>query len=234
MSDNGRLIYKNDGNAGLLDLLSSAPGRIVDCGCGAGDNARILSSRGWRVTGVTIDPREQEVARQFCEAVHLGDLENGLPSRIEGTFDAALASHVLEHLAKPERLLQELRERLKPGGVLAVALPNIAHYRQRISLLRGNFNYTETGPLDRTHLRFYTHTTAIQLLEQNGYQLVNVLVQGTLPWWKVRRITSFSVVARVDEWVVRKRPNLLGSQSLLLARPISPQAIREKPSSVHL
>jgi len=234
MNENGRLIYKNNGNTNLLDILPASPGKIVDCGCGAGDNARILSSRGWHVTGVTIDPREQAVARQFCEAVHLGDLEHGLPSGIEGKFDAALASHVLEHLAKPEHLLQELRERLNPGGVIAVALPNIAHYRQRISLLRGKFDYTETGPLDRTHLRFYTHETATQLLEQNGYELLTAAVQGTLPWWKTRRITSLRAIARVDEWAVRKRPNLLGSQSLLLARPIGLRAICETPSAVRL
>ena len=74
------LVYKNPGNVGLLRLLSSPPGRVLDCGCGAGDNARLLSGRGWRVTGVTIDPQEQEAARQFCEAVYLADLENGLPT----------------------------------------------------------------------------------------------------------------------------------------------------------
>jgi SAM-dependent methyltransferase len=227
MSDDSGLIYKNRGNTGLLDLLSSSPGRILDCGCGAGDNARILSRRGWRVTGVTIDPREREAARYFCEVVHLGDLENGLPPQIEGTFDAALACHVLEHLAKPERLLQELRQRLNPGGVLAVALPNIAHYSPRISFLCGRFNYTETGQLDRTHLRFYTYRTATKLLEQNGYKLVNTMVEGTLPWWKARRLTSLSAVARFDEWAVRRRPNLLGHQTLLLARPINLQETQE-------
>jgi 2-polyprenyl-3-methyl-5-hydroxy-6-metoxy-1,4-benzoquinol methylase len=234
MSDDERLTYQNQGNTGLLDLLSSSSGRILDCGCGAGDNARILNRRGWRVTAVTIDPREEETARQFCEAVCLGDLENGLPQDIEGTFDAVLASHVLEHLAKPERLLQELRQRLNPGGVIAVALPNIAHYSPRISFLRGRFNYTETGQFDRTHLRFYTYRTAIQLLQQNGYKLVNVVVEGTLPWWKARRLTSISVVARFDEWAVRRWPNLFGYQNLLLARPINLQEVREKPSTSDL
>jgi len=63
MSDLG-LIYNNNGNGALLDLLSSSPGRILDCGCGPGDNARILNERGWHVTGVTIDAREQEAARK--------------------------------------------------------------------------------------------------------------------------------------------------------------------------
>lgn len=218
MDDDGKLIYGNNGNTALLDLLSSAPGRILDCGCGAGGNARILRDRGWRVTAVTIDPREQEAVGQFCEAVHLADLEKGLPADLDGGFDAVLASHVLEHLAVPERLLSGVRERLNPGGVLAVALPNIAHYRQRFSLSRGQFNYTETGPLDRTHLRFYTHRTAIQLLEQNGYELLKAAAEGTLPWWKARGLAP-SVVGRLDKWAVRRWPNLWGYQSLLLTRP---------------
>jgi len=117
-------------------------------------------------------------------------------------------------------LVHDVRERLNPGGVFAVALPNIAHYGQRISLLRGQFNYTETGQLDRTHLRFYTYRTAIQLLERNGYELVHTVVEGTLPWWKARWLVSLSMVGRVDKWAVRQRPNLLGHQSLLLARPV--------------
>ena len=115
-----------------------------------------------------------------------------------------LASHVLEHLARPERFLREVHHRLNPEGVLAVALPNIAHYRQRISFLQGKFNYTETGQLDRTHLRFYTHRTAIQLLEQNGYELIDVRAEGALPWWKARYLIPPDMVRRVDEWAVRR------------------------------
>ena len=218
MQSDGSLTYKNDGNISLLDLLPPLPGKVLDCGCGAGDNARILQERGWHVTGVTIDPNEMEAARQFCEAIYLCDLENGLLPDISTKFDAILASHVLEHLAAPERLLQDVRQRLNPEGVLAVALPNIAHYRQRILRLRGCFDYTETGQLDRTHLRFYTYGTAMQLLERNGFELVYAGVHGSLPWWKARQFVYASVIDRVDKWAVHRRPNLLGHQSLLIAR----------------
>jgi 2-polyprenyl-3-methyl-5-hydroxy-6-metoxy-1,4-benzoquinol methylase len=219
MNDDANLTYKNNGNIGLLDLLPSSPGAILDCGCGAGDNARILRDRGWRVTGVTIDPQEQRVAKPYCDAVYLGDLEKGLPTDIDGTFDAILASHVLEHLASPEHLLDDMRQRLSGGGVLAVALPNIAHYRQRISFLRGHFDYTEAGQLDRTHLRFYTYSTAIKLLERSGYEVKSMVVEGTLPWWKARGLVPPSMVDRVDRWAVSRIPNLLGHQNLMLAGP---------------
>src|SRR5882757_9093807 len=132
MSEEVVLTYKNRGNIGLLDLLPSPPGRLLDCGCGAGDNARILMERGWKVTAVTLDRREKEAAAPFCEAVYLADLEEGLPLELSDTFDVVLASHVLEHLANPDRLLHQVHERLNPGGNLAVALPNIAHYSQRL------------------------------------------------------------------------------------------------------
>ena len=206
MANGGALIYSNEGNLGLLDLLSSSPGRILDCGCGAGDNARILSDRGWHVTGITIDPQEAAVAGQFCEAVHIADLEKGLPQVINRSFDAVLASHVLEHLARPERLLGDVGKRLKPGGVLAVALPNIAHYQQRILRLRGQFNYTDAGQLDRTHLRFYTYGTAIQLLEQNNYELLKLAAEGALPLWKARKLLR-GVAGRIDGLAVRRQPN---------------------------
>lgn len=219
MSDDGALIYRNSGNISLLDLISSAPGRILDCGCGAGDNARILSSCGWRVTGVTIDPTEREAAQTSCESVYLADLEEGLPPAVGKDFDAVLASHVLEHLARPEKLLHDVRHKLKPQGTLAVALPNIAHYSQRISHLRGGFTYTETGQLDRTHLRLYTYWTARELLETNGYRVTTIRAEGGLPWWKSRKFLPEKLIHRVDNLALSRRPNLLGFQTLLLGQP---------------
>lgn len=218
MADQKALTYKNNGNLNLLNLLPSLPGRLLDCGCGAGDNARILKDRGWQITAVTIDYREKEAAGSFCDAVYLADLEEGLPVGLSGAFDVVLASHVLEHLANPERFLHQVHQRLSPGGILAVALPNIAHYRQRFSLLQGRFQYTETGPLDRTHLRFYTYWTAIELLKENGYDLIMTQADGALPWWKARLFLPEKLLRSIDSKVVSHLPNLFGHQSLLIAQ----------------
>jgi SAM-dependent methyltransferase len=218
-SDQEMLTYKNAGNFSLLNLLPSLPGRLLDCGCGAGDNARILKGRGWQVTAVTLDYREKEAAGAFCDAVYLADLEVGLPVELSGTFDVVLASHILEHLANPDRFLHQVHQRLSPSGILAVALPNIAHYRQRFSLLQGRFQYTETGPLDRTHLRFYTYWTAIELLRENGYSLTMAQTEGSLPWWKARLFVPERLMRYIDGVFVPRLPNLLGHQSLLIAQP---------------
>jgi hypothetical protein len=51
-------------------------------------------------------------------------------------------------------------------------VPNVANITVRLALLFGRFNYMERGILDRTHLRFFTHKTARELLEHAGYAIL--------------------------------------------------------------
>jgi SAM-dependent methyltransferase len=46
-----------------------------------------------------------------------------------GTFDVITAWHVLEHVPHPRELLEQLRQRLNPGGVLIVSVPNLASWQ---------------------------------------------------------------------------------------------------------
>src|SRR5260370_20990392 len=94
--------YQNNGNLALLELISSKPaGRALDCGCGAGDNSRILSLRGWDVDGITISPDEHSKASQVCKTVHLADLESGIPPAVSGGLPCVCFSPLLRHPPNP-------------------------------------------------------------------------------------------------------------------------------------
>lgn len=88
-----------------------------------------------------------------------------------GQFDVILLADVLEHMVNPDNVLKELHTFLNPNGILLISLPNIAHYSIRTSLLRGRFDMTDAGILDRTHLKFFTKKTAIELFERAGYRV---------------------------------------------------------------
>ena len=92
-------------------------------------------------------------------------------AQVEGAFDLALALDVLEHSADPEGLLADLASRLRPGGTALVSVPNVAHWSMRASLLAGRFDYAERGILDRTHLRFFTRATFLDLLAGVGLRV---------------------------------------------------------------
>jgi SAM-dependent methyltransferase len=213
-----RKIYQNCGNTQLLNLIPEVPGTCLDCGCGAGNNARLLKSRGWKVTGITVSADEKQLAAEFCEQVYLADLENGIPKTIEGSFDLILMSHVLEHLVYPEKLMRDGKRVLSKEGLIAVAVPNVLCYPNRLRFLLGHFDYTENGVMDKTHLRFYSFKSAAALLESNGYELVVLASDGSIPLWKLRNILPSRMVEMLNRWALRWSPGLFGFQTLLLAK----------------
>ena len=214
-------LYRNDGNKPLIDLLKGRVpvGRVLDCGCGAGDNARLLQGLGWNVTGITISSRERDAASQYCQTVHIADLEAGIPAEVGIDFDLIVFSHVLEHLVHPENALRDARERLAPGGVLAVALPNIAFFKMRWQLLRGRFDYADSGIMDSTHVKFYTFETGAELLRRNRFEIIDAEVQAIFPMWHLQRIWPRSLMAAQSRLAGRWLPGLFGVQLFYIGRP---------------
>lgn len=179
-------VYGNSGNVNVLAHVPASALTVLDIGCGRGDNAQHLKARGMEVDGLTISDKELTLARQFLRTGVLHNAENGLPEVItRNLYDVVICSHVIEHICYPENLLRDVRTVLKPGGVFIVALPNIMHYRSRWQLIKGNFNYQESGIWDNTHVKWYTLATAMNLLSRNGFEVVDGNVTGTIPFLSV-------------------------------------------------
>jgi len=85
------------------------------------------------------------------------------------SLDVVLCLDVLEHLIDPWTTASRLARLLKPGGVLIASVPNVRHFRVVLPLLlRGRWEYQQSGLMDRTHLRFFTEHSATELLRQAG------------------------------------------------------------------
>ena len=89
-------------------------------------------------------------------------------------FDVILLGDVLEHLKNPVDILKQIKSFLNESGYIVCSIPNVAHGSIRLKLLNGIFNYTETGLLDKTHIRFYTFKTIISLLEETGFLITQL------------------------------------------------------------
>ena len=154
--------------------------RVLDLGCAAGALARVLVDRGCAVVGLDIDPDAAKLAELVCERVVVGDMDEiDLELVFENDhFDVILAGDVLEHLRDPRPALRALRGLLKPGGYLAISVPNVAHGSIRLALLHGDFPRAELGLLDLTHVQFLTRDNLQDLLAETGW--TPAFIDGTI------------------------------------------------------
>jgi 2-polyprenyl-3-methyl-5-hydroxy-6-metoxy-1,4-benzoquinol methylase len=89
-------------------------------------------------------------------------------------FDVILLGDVLEHIDYPEKVLRALKKYLKPNGFFVISMPNIAHYSIRFNLFFGKWEMSDSGILDRTHLRFYTIESAKKMIESAGLRVEQI------------------------------------------------------------
>ena len=169
-----------EGERSSLSVLGSfvkAGSRVLDLGVGSGTMGQHLQQTlGCHVDGVTINPDEVKVARSVYQRIELLDLEQpGWESHFEPMgYDAIVCADVLEHLAAPERVLAACRRLLRPDGALLVSIPNAAYAGLIADLMRGNFKYGNEGLMDRTHLRFFTRRSFVELVVAHGWSAETV------------------------------------------------------------
>jgi SAM-dependent methyltransferase len=116
-------------------VRDAAPARVLEAGCGWGEfAARVRQELGAAVVAVDISPRMVELARERGVDARVGDVQE-LPFD-DGSFDCAVAMHMLYHPADIDRALSELARVLRPGGTL-VATTNGMRHLEELWLLVG-------------------------------------------------------------------------------------------------
>ena len=208
-------VYRNTGNKEVLEQVPTNSKTILDVGCGAGDNARILKALNKKITGVTISEDEASFAAEICDEVLVINIEEQA-ALIHQKYDVIILSHVCEHLRSPARTLINLADNLAQEGIMIVAVPNMAFYRNRWKLLKGDWEMMESGPFDKTHLQFFSYKTANNLCDEYTLR-VQKKIPGLLaiPLWPLRFILP-GFCEKLDKLIGKKFPNLFAQQTILI------------------
>lgn len=169
----GRIVHdRYDRNQILLEWIGSDK-RVLELGCSTGFFSRHLKDARCQVVGVELDAAAARLAERYCEHVLVADL--GSTMWVEGlapnSFDVVLMGDVLEHVADPLAVLRRVRFLLRDRGRLVISLPNVVHWQARLKILCGRFDYSDSGTLDATHLRFFTCKSARGIIEEAGYRV---------------------------------------------------------------
>lgn len=135
---------------------------ILDFGCGDGLLLRVAQMLGAEAVGVDVSASRSESARRDGIRIFpdLDSLDRETKAR---KLDAIVLSQVLEHVAEPLGLLQALHARLRPGGVLFVAVPNTTG----VTAPRDFHEFTLVQPVE--HMNAFTPTSLRDLGRRAGF-----------------------------------------------------------------
>ncbi|UJB69470.1 class I SAM-dependent methyltransferase [Acaryochloris sp. 'Moss Beach'] len=188
------------------NLQESQASRIVELGCGTGYMiTKSLLLKGYSIVGVDLDLDSIQYGQALLEEQDLNPkaLKNCSLSQLEGQFDSIIASEVLEHIPDSDlsEVLKDVRQKLKPGGLFLVTVPNgygwfevehwlwnhgglrhlfywnklILHY-ERLKLKIFGRDCVDTTPsslASSPHVQRFTLDSIKELLVKSGFELCN-------------------------------------------------------------
>jgi SAM-dependent methyltransferase len=199
-------------------LLPSG-GSVLDLGCASGGLLALLRPGASHLAGLELAASAAKAAAEVADLVAQGALEDpDLPFEA-GFYDLVVLADVLEHLPDPLACLRRAAGWCKPGGSVLVSVPNVAHWRARLTLARGRWPAEESGTFDSSHLRWFTRDAVAEVLEQAG--LEDVELGAIVPALRNHVPLPGRVEPRAEAlWQAlgRRAPGLLGYQVIASAR----------------
>lgn len=165
-------------NADLLSLIPITSKKLIEVGCSSGALARefkkLVPSANYR--GVEIDFNFADLARRHCDVVTVLNIESADEKfwLVNSDRDCWIFGDTLEHLQNPWRVLEKIHHVMPEGGSVVACIPNVQHWSIQTKLSIGDFRYEDQGLMDKTHLRWFTRQTIVELFDQSGF----VIEQG--------------------------------------------------------
>lgn len=159
----------------LQNLLGRHSARVLDVGCGHGLFLAQARAAGFLAEGIEADAEVAPLARQYSGcAVRVGSFPAVLEPNDE--FDAVIFHDVLEHLPDPTAALRAAAEHVRPGGVVALVVPDQLGIFFRLAMLCDSLGVH--GPLRRlwqfglpSHLWYFTGAHLSSLAAQSGLRV---------------------------------------------------------------
>jgi len=161
-------------------LLKSIPNNsvnLIEIGCSSGALGREFKkiNPACLYDGVEIHPEYVELAKRYLDNVYLGNIEDFGDQFFQdnSSRDCWIFGDTLEHLKSPENVLRKIRSVIPSNGSVCSCIPNMQFWEIQARLSVGDLRYSDSGLLDRTHLRWFTRNTIIELFEGSGFKIVS-------------------------------------------------------------
>jgi 2-polyprenyl-3-methyl-5-hydroxy-6-metoxy-1,4-benzoquinol methylase len=163
--------YEAAARAEVAAFLPQTYKTVLEVGCGRGGFAINLKKEA-EIWGVEPNPKAAQEARSKGYQTCIGTYDEVAHLLKDKYFDLVVCNDVIEHMPDHDLFLQKIKKKLAPKGCIVGSIPNVRFYQNMYDLIvKRNWEYTDQGILDRTHLRFFTEKSLIRTMQSNGYTI---------------------------------------------------------------
>lgn len=165
----------SDESSPLRQIVNQVPlnAKVLDIGAGSGLLGKLFQVSEKNVVIDGIEPNEYAsiIAKEHYRKLFNGYLSSFIDELRQETYDYIVLADVIEHIADPTEFIEEIKSIMNDNTKLIFSIPNVAYGSIRINLLFGKFQYTDSGILEKTHLRFYTEDTVHNLMNHSNLNI---------------------------------------------------------------
>lgn len=136
--------------------------KFIEAGCGRGEFLSVLTEFPVKAWGIEHKKELVEIARNSGLEVTEEFPETETQKFLGGPFDCFLSFNFLEHQPRPDIMLRAIRNNLTESGMGLVTVPSLEYILQ----------YDGYYELIRDHLAYYTFDSLRELMERNGFQVL--------------------------------------------------------------
>jgi len=167
-------ILKDEANP-LNQIVIQIPSNVtvLDIGAGNGLLGQLFQASGKTIIIDGVEPSDyaSQIAKKHYRKLFNGCLSSFVGELKNRSYDYIVLADVIEHIVDPVEFIGEIKSIMHDNTKLIFSIPNVAYGSIRINLLFGEFQYSDSGILEKTHLRFYTEPTVRDLMNCSGLNI---------------------------------------------------------------
>ena len=180
-----------------------ANGKLLDVGTGDGRFLRICRDLGYDVVGSEVSKAGASYSNKEGFDIKIGQITDiELPHE---SFDVVTIWHVLEHVPEPRAVLHKVYSLLRPGGILAVAVPNEENFfvRRHLGIPTAHSPFDPLRFGGEIHLTYFRPATLRAVLKSAGFEILEFGVDDLYHQrdWKMRsKLSVQRLLAKTLQW----------------------------------
>jgi SAM-dependent methyltransferase len=192
-----------------LTRLAGAPGVVLEVGSYLGAFLRAASDAGWQAHGIDVNPHANAFARAQGCRVEESALHQLSTNR---QFDAVALWNCFDQLPDPTEALERVSAVLRPGGIVALRVPNGGCYaalRRGGALARTLLSWNNLASFPYRH--GFTPTSLSRLLAAHGFRVL-----------EQRAETLVSIAGEYTRSWARREERIIKTAMKMLPRRLAP------------